>query len=183
MLDQSLKLAVALAIGAGAVGLYLSKRPEIGAAVAARQAAAIRPAAPSSPAVAPPRPAALGFGKIELRPDGGGQYHADVEIEGRLVPMLVDTGATLVSLTFADAQRLGLAPAPSDYTVTVLTANGPAKAARVSLREVRIQNLLVRDVSALVMPQTVVGTSLLGMSFLQRLGGFEIAAGNLVLRP
>jgi aspartyl protease family protein len=142
-------------------------------------------ALPMSPQSTQPKvqTTAFGSGRVELRPDRGGQYHAEVEIEGRRIPMLVDTGATLVSLTFADAQRLGLAPAPSDYKFDVSTANGIAKAARVSLREVRVENLAVRDVAALVMPQNVTGTSLLGMSFLQRLGGFEVASGNLVLRP
>jgi aspartyl protease family protein len=185
MLDQPLKLAIGLAIGAAATGIYLSNQPSsggMGALGALFQSA--KPSLPAAAVQAPPRPAStLGFGKIELRPDQGGHYHADAEIEGRSVPMLVDTGATLVTLTYADARRLGLAPAPSDYTVNVQTANGLAKAARISLREVRIQNLLVRDVPALVMPETVVGTSLLGMSFLKRLGGFETASGNLVLRP
>ena len=63
------------------------------------------------------------------------------------------------------------------------TANGPAKAAKLLLREVRVDNLLVRGVPSLIMPESVVGTSLLGMTFLQRLGGFEVASGNLVLRP
>jgi len=190
MFDQPLKLMLTGAAVAAIAGVYLSHQapaavPSGGAAPGLLSSlfGGSSPSAPMAvrPVAAPP--SALGFGRIELPPDRGGQYHADVEIEGRTVPMLVDTGATLISLTAADAQRLGLSPAPADYTANVLTANGQAKAAPVTLREVRVGNLLVRNVAALVLPQGITGTSLLGMSFLQRLGGFEIASGNLVLRP
>ena len=190
MFDQPLKLMLTGAAMAAIAGVYLSHQTPVaastGAAAPGLLASLFGGTAPRVPMAAAPvaaPPAALGFGRIELPPDRGGQYHADVEIEGRSVPMLVDTGATLISLTYADAQRLGLSPAPSDYTALVQTANGQAKAARVTLREVRVRNLLVRDVEALILPQGINGTSLLGMSFLKRLGGFEIASGNLVLRP
>lgn|GEM_PF-745172 len=190
MFDQPLKLMLTGAAIAAIAGVYLSHQApaEVPSASASPGllASLFGGPAPSAPMAAVPvaaPPSALGFGRIELPPDRGGQYHADVEIEGRTVPMLVDTGATLVSLTAADAARLGLSPAPADYTANVLTANGQAKAAPVTLREVRVGNLLVRNVAALVLPQGINGTSLLGMSFLQRLGGFEIASGNLVLRP
>jgi aspartyl protease family protein len=144
------------------------------------------PATPPAPAATAPqlRPAlqSLGYGREQLKPDAGGQYHANVEIEGRLLPMLVDTGATLVSLTFEDAEKLGYAPAPADFTVPVQTANGLSKAANLTLREARLGTLMVSNVPAIVLPRGINGVSLLGMSFLKKLGGFEIASGDLIMR-
>ena len=142
------------------------------------------PAAPPSPPPMQLRPAvqSLGYGREQLKPDAGGQYHANVEIEGRLLPMLVDTGATLVSLTYDDAERLGYAPAPADFTVPVQTANGLSKAANLTLREARLGTLMVSNVPAIVLPRGINGVSLLGMSFLKKLSGFEIASGDLIMR-
>jgi aspartyl protease family protein len=96
--------------------------------------------------------------------------------------MLVDTGASLVTLTELDARNLGLRPRPGDYNVTMDTANGRVMAARVHLDELTIGSITVRRVEALVMPAAALDTSLLGMSFLRRLSGFEIAAGRLTLK-
>ncbi len=126
---------------------------------------------------------ASGVGSVTISADRSGQYHASVDLEGQRIPMLVDTGATVVALRHEDALRLGLSPMPSDYTVKISTANGEISAARVRLREVRVENIRVSDVQAVVMPEGALGKSLLGMSFLKRLARFEVESGNLVLRP
>lgn len=141
-------------------------------------APAVKPAAVQAVAAA----TGSGYGRLDIKAAPDGQYHTDVEIDGQRIPMLVDTGATLISLTSEDASRLGIRPSPSDYTLNIQTANGGAKAARVKLPEVRVGTLSVRGVDAIVLPREVTGKSLLGMSFLQKLGGFEITSGNLVLR-
>jgi aspartyl protease family protein len=64
----------------------------------------------------------------------------------------------------------------------VSTANGVVQTAPVRIREIRVGDILVRDVEAVVLPPRALGVSLLGMSFLRRLEGFEIAKGRLVLR-
>jgi aspartyl protease family protein len=195
MSSGSIGTAIMVAMLAAGGGLYLAARlepppgrpqpaahpaPDAGMSFGGLR---FRPAPAAAPPASPGTPAASGYGRVELRPDSAGQYRTDVEIEGRRIPMLVDTGATLVSLTFDDALKLGMAPAPADYTADIRTANGMAKAARITLREIRVGTLLVADVPALVMPRNISGTSLLGMSFLKKLGGFEIASGTLILRP
>lgn len=144
-----------------------------------------KPVAPPPPAVArvAAAPPAAGFGSVIITADRGGQYHTSVEVDGLRIPMLVDTGATVVALRHEDALRIGVAPMPSDYTVRISTANGEIAAARVRLREVRIENIRVADVQAVVMPEGAMSKSLLGMSFLKRLARFEVESGNLVLRP
>ncbi|WP_342359262.1 retropepsin-like aspartic protease family protein [Terrarubrum flagellatum] len=132
---------------------------------------------------APTPSRASGFGAVSLPPGPGGHYHANVEIDGRRLPMLVDTGASVVALTLDDARSIGVDPSPSDYTIPLATANGMAKGARVMLREVRIENISARDVAAVVLPRGVTGRSLLGMSFLSKLRGFEVVDGKMLLKP
>lgn len=138
-------------------------------------------ARPVQPVVAP-KPAS-GFGTVALSSDGAGHFHARIEIDGAMIQMLVDTGASIVALRAEDAANLGINPMPDEYNVRVSTANGDIQTARVRLREVRLENITVYDVDAVVMPQGALAQSLLGMSFLRKLSSFEIAAGQLVLRP
>lgn len=126
---------------------------------------------------------AASYGRIELAPDRFGQYHADVEIDGKRLAMLVDTGASFVALTYADASAVGLEPMPSDFNIKITTANGPSFAAGVRLREVRLDTIDIADVPAIVTPRGAMATSLLGMSFLKKLGSFAVIDGDLVLKP
>jgi aspartyl protease family protein len=118
---------------------------------------------------------------MDIKADARGQFNADVEIEGQRIPMLVDTGATLITLAWPDAQRIGVRPAPADFKINVHTASGIEKGARVNLAEVRVGSLTVRNVEAIVLPEKIQASSLLGMSFLQKVK-FEIADGSLILR-
>jgi aspartyl protease family protein len=127
-------------------------------------------------------PRASGFA-VTLDPDRNGHYRADVEIAGRRVRMLVDTGATMVALTREDADALGVRPLPSDFRLSLNTANGAVQAAMVTLAQISVGGISALDVPAVVMPPGVMQESLLGMSFLKKLGGFEVASGRLILRP
>jgi aspartyl protease family protein len=117
---------------------------------------------------------------VTLRADPRGHFQAEAAINGRTIPVMVDTGATSVALRHEDLGRLGLRPLlPSDYTVPIATANGAARAARVTLGEIRVGDVRVRNVEALVMPEKALGTSLLGMSFIKRLRNVEMTGGRL----
>lgn len=111
-----------------------------------------------------------------------GHYWADAAIDGRAVPVMVDTGATVVALTRDDAARLGLTPNEADFVHTVRTASGPVPAAPVRLASVSVGGVTVRGVEALVL-QDGLPHSLLGMSFLSRLSAFEATPTGLTLRP
>lgn len=120
--------------------------------------------------------------QIAIAPDGAGNYATDVEIDGRLIHMVVDTGATYVSLTNEDADAIGFRPAPADYTYRTVTANGTGVAAKVRIDRLQIGSMEIDDVDAFVLPTGALGTSLLGMSALNRLGSVEMLNGMLVLR-
>jgi aspartyl protease family protein len=140
------------------------------------------PQTEARPAAASPRPlhqSATESSTLSLRARPDGHVLVNAFVNGVQIPFIVDTGATLVSLTQADAQRIGVAGGLS-YTITMSTANGTAKAAPVTLHEVRIGELEVADVHASVM-QAPGGISLLGQSFLKRLQSYEMRDGVLTL--
>ena len=115
--------------------------------------------------------------------DAVGQFSTDAEINGsRITNMLVDTGATTVALSYDDASAVGVFPAPADYKFQVQTANGVARVAQVKLHDVRVGNLVVYDVVALVGERGALSSSLLGMTFLSKLSKFEVESGALVLK-
>jgi aspartyl protease family protein len=78
------------------------------------------------------------YGQISIAPDRAGNYATDVEIDGQLIRMIVDTGATYVSLTNEDASAIGLRPAPVDYRYRTMTANGVGVAAKVRIGTLRL---------------------------------------------
>ncbi|ACA16849.1 putative exported protein of unknown function with protease domajn [Methylobacterium sp. 4-46] len=119
---------------------------------------------------------------VTLQQDWSGHYLVHPQIEGRRTRMLVDTGATLCALTQDDAERAGIRLAERDFTRPMATANGVVRGAPVRLAEVQVGGITVRNVEAVVLPRGRLDTSLLGMSFLRRLRGFEAAGGRLTLR-
>jgi aspartyl protease family protein len=108
-----------------------------------------------------------------------GHVILDAAVNGAALRLLVDTGASLVTLTPHDARAAGIAPGELVYSRRVSTANGPARMAPVTLREVRIGQLSIYDVPASVLEN--LNISLLGMSFLSRLQGYEMRAGKLTI--
>jgi aspartyl protease family protein len=139
----------------------------------AAQAAAEAPLRGSQ--VSDPEPAALVKGS-------DGHFWADGQVNGAPVRFLVDTGASNVSLTPQDAQRLGLDPTHLTYDQPVRTADGQSLAARVQLKSVTVNGVRMADVDALVIDQGL-PASLLGMSYLGRLSRFEATPRALVLDP
>jgi aspartyl protease family protein len=113
-------------------------------------------------------------------PDG--HFWANAVVDEKAVRFLVDTGATTVVLTPADAQRLGFDTTNLSFDRKVITANGETHAAMVNLSSVGIGSSTVRDVQALVVKDGLT-SSLLGMSYLGRLSRIEATPSSLILHP
>lgn len=111
-----------------------------------------------------------------------GHFWADGRVNGADVRFLVDTGASEVFLTLADARRLGIDPDQLVYDRKVRTADGESFAAPVRLTSVSIQGVRLTQVDALVIGRGL-PASLLGMSYLGRLSRFEATPNALVLEP
>ena len=121
-------------------------------------------------------------GEVVLRASADGHFYANATVNGEAIRFLVDTGASSIALSAADAQWVGFDPQSLDYFLPVTTANGPAFAAPVMLDEVRLGSIAFAGIGASVMPPGALDRSLLGMSFLERLSGSEIVRDRLVLR-
>ena len=110
-----------------------------------------------------------------------GEFALRAKINGVNAPMVIDTGATSVVLTYETAKAAGLPLELLEYNVDVETAGGRTRAARLTLDRLAIGKLVERSVPALVVPQGQMKTNLLGMSFLDRLESWEVHADRLML--
>ena len=108
-----------------------------------------------------------GGGKATLTADGSGHFVTTGNINGTTVRFLVDTGATMVSLGASDARRIGIDPGKGQPAM-VNTANGQAAVARVRLDTVRVGEIVLHRINALIHQQNMPFV-LLGMTFLNRL--------------
>jgi aspartyl protease family protein len=88
---------------------------------------------------------------LVYRPNRQGHVVLDAVVNGSSVHFLVDTGATLVAMTAADAAAAGFSPGNLVFNVRTATANGIGRAASVKLREIRIGQFSAYDVPAVVM--------------------------------
>jgi aspartyl protease family protein len=129
----------------------------------------------------PARPAEIDPAVNTLVYPANDQGHVILEaaVNGASVRLLVDTGASLVILTPADARAAGISRGELVFNHRVSTANGSARMAPVTLREVRVGQLSIYDVPAAVLEN--VNISLLGMSFLNRLQSYEMREGKLTI--
>ena len=129
---------------------------------------------------APTAPAREAEGNVlTFRANRQGHVVLDAMVNGAPVQFLVDTGATMVTLTMHDAETVGISRNELSFTTQTMTANGPARVALVHLRDVRIGQLSIADVPAQVAEN--LGISLLGQSFLTRLNSYEMRDGVLTL--
>ena len=143
------------------------------------EAAAVRPPAMGEA----PRLAAAVIGRqARIESDERGHFSGTFLLNGRRIEALVDTGATALAINVSTARRIGIHLAPSDFIYSVTTANGKTKAAGATIREVEIGRIRQTDVEAIVLDDTALSGTLVGMSFLKRLSKVEVVDGALLLR-
>lgn len=109
---------------------------------------------------------------MRLKAGPNGHFYLDLMVNGARVPFLVDTGASSVVLTKEAARRARINPNRLDYTQRAHTANGTIRIAPVAVREMRVGQLRMGQVDAVV-NEAPMQMSLLGMTFLSRLRGYE----------
>ena len=121
-------------------------------------------------------------GTLAIRRSADGHFRLTATVDGKAIRFLVDTGATLVALSPDDARRLGFDPAALRYGMRTETANGTTWSAPVMLATIRVGPVRVDRVAAAV-SRDGLGESLLGLSFLNRLAGYEVRGDTMILRP
>lgn len=118
---------------------------------------------------------------VEIRARGN-QFIANTRVDGVEIPMLFDTGATTVALSREHARAIGINLEGLNYFIPVQTAGGTTMAAPVTLNEIAIGPIVVRNVRAVVSETDSLIFSLLGMSFLNRIVAYEVRQDRLILR-
>jgi aspartyl protease family protein len=105
-------------------------------------------------------------------------FHVDANVDGHTISFLVDTGASDIVLTPADARALGLDPDNLSYSMPAMTANGSVLGAAV-----QINRLKIGPIEMMLLPATVnrapMPVSLLGMEFMRRLRSWHVENGRL----
>jgi len=119
-----------------------------------------------------------GLASQELQRADDGHFYAEAQVNGARIRFLVDTGASVVALTPADAQRAGIA-LPSERSKAI-GAGGEVEVMPVTLDRIAIGSLSANQVRGAVAPHLPV--SLLGQSFLSQVGSVEIRGDRMVLR-
>lgn len=168
-------LAMVILVGAG-LGLLLpngEKQPAQVEPVA--QMAVSTPPAPRS--FKPP----TGWrAETRLTPGPGGHFHTIALVNGQPVEFIVDTGATTIALTTDDARRIGLTVDPSTFTEVGMGAGGPVRGQQVAIDSVSVDGREVGTLRGVVLEG--LQTSLLGQSYLTRIGEVTMRGGVMILR-
>jgi aspartyl protease family protein len=118
---------------------------------------------------------------LTYRASASGHFVVEARVGDVPIRFLVDTGASHVMLSRADARRLGFDPAKLRYTQRFDTANGQIRAAPVTLEKVSLGPVTFDRVRAYVSDGDFAG-SLLGLSLLRRFRSYEVRDGTLTLR-
>jgi aspartyl protease family protein len=118
--------------------------------------------------------------RIRMAPDG--HFYANAWIGGVRRRMLIDSGATVTALSPSTAAEAGLKPDASVVPVVIQTANGAVPARPVTVKELRIGNIVARNLRVVVSP-AFGELNVLGMNFLSRLKSWRVEGRMLVLVP
>ena len=124
-----------------------------------------------------------GEGSVVIMRAIDGHFAVRAEVEDIPLTMMVDTGASFVTLTIDDAARIGVDVTALRFSVPIRTANGMIQAAPATIGKLAVGSIERTDVPALVSPPDSLDQSLLGMSFLDTLNGYAISGDRLVLTP
>ncbi|MBV9883172.1 MAG: TIGR02281 family clan AA aspartic protease [Sphingomonadaceae bacterium] len=167
-------------LGLGLIGVALLA-PHFGAGPSSPPSPPTQTAGPAEGArtvsAATPR-AGNGFASREIQRAPDGHFYLDAQVNGARIHFLIDTGASMVALTPADAQRAGIA-LPSGRAVAQ-GAGGSVEIIPVTIDRIAAGPLEARGVPGAVARELPI--SLLGQSFLSRVGNVQISGDRMVLR-
>jgi aspartyl protease family protein len=129
-----------------------------------------------APAVAPMKG---GTFILDRAPDG--HFYTEAQVNGALIRFLVDTGASTIALSKEDAVKIGLPFTENEFTVSGEGAGGKIALKPVMLDRVIIGNMETTNVEGVIV-NSAMKTSLLGQSWLKRVGTVEITGDRMLLK-
>jgi aspartyl protease family protein len=118
--------------------------------------------------------------RIRMSPDG--HFWAQATIGGVSKRLLIDSGATVTALSADTARASGLKVEKPIFPLVIQTANGQVTAETATVAELRLGNIVARDLSVVVSP-AFGDTNVLGMNFLSRLKSWRVEGRTLILTP
>lgn len=118
--------------------------------------------------------------ETELERTESGHFYTYATVNGQLVKFIVDTGADVVALTPEDAERAGVKFNPAEFDVVGEGAGGPIRGENVTIESIELDGKLVNDVRGVVIENA--SRSLLGQSYLSRMGEVQMRGDTMVLR-
>jgi len=121
-------------------------------------------------------------GRLVLRKSDDGHFHVVASVNGREVPFLIDTGATMTALSTSSAARAGVEPDRFGLPAVVETANVAVQAQRATIASLAVGPLKLRDHDVLV-ADNFGDTNVLGMNFLSQLDNWQVKGDVMVLNP
>lgn len=173
MVKQPVLIALALIAGVA----LASRPPSSGDAPSSAQVRDVEAEEQPAPDTATSRNDSL-----VLQRESDGHFYVDAVVNGATIRFMVDTGASSVALTQADARRAGMFYSANDFNQVGRSAGGD-----IALRPVTFDRIAVGAIEAQGVRGVVIGgdadMSLLGQSFLSTLGGVSIEGDTMVLRP
>ncbi len=122
-----------------------------------------------------------GYAETTLERSPDGHFYAEMRVNGTPVTFMVDTGASVIALSRADAARLGISTLESDFTDVARTASGEVGLKPIMLDRVALGSLEASQVEAAVVQQGL-DISLLGQSWLRRVGTVKIEGDRMIFR-
>ena len=176
---------MATVIAVGAIGVAgISARPPVEAPVARADPYAgesnwttrARDAAAATAKAASSRPS-----EVKIRRASDSHFYADTRVQGTSIRMIVDSGASLVALTRRDAEAIGIDVDRLPVGGMAQTAGGQVPMRITMLDSVEVDGIEIRDVQAAVIDADM-GVSLLGQSFLAKLGAVNVEGDMMTLR-
>jgi len=121
-------------------------------------------------------------GAVAINRDDSGHFHVTALVNGVQIYFLIDTGASQVALTAADATKLGINVNALTYDVPISTAGGTSYVAGIPKVSVQIGDIVIQGASATVSHAQDLDSSLLGMSFLSQLASFSVEGDRMILQ-
>lgn len=118
--------------------------------------------------------------RIRMAPDG--HFWAHVRVAGIDRRMLIDSGATLTALSSDTAAAAGLKTDDQLFPVVLNTANGAITARTATIPDLRLGDIVARDLPVVVSP-AFGDTDVLGMNFLSMLKSWRVEGRELILEP
>lgn len=134
------------------------------------------------PGLSTPPTQTVSGGETHIPLGEDGHFWLTARVNGVPRRFLIDTGATITTLSPESAEKAQVSVGGFDRKVTMQTANGTTQADMASIGELRVGSIIARNLEAVVAPG-MGGTNVLGMNFLSRLASWRVKDNVMILVP